>query len=137
MGPESDEQQEKAKLECGEWDVRHDLRPDRPHVLTVTGQCVLPTTYRAVLKEHEPQDDSEVLLLDLVVNLPSRSGKVEEPGKVEHSEPFVKLYQEKKTPIYISLRLETETEYKTVTILDADSGDVVEEGIKVKAITPH
>lgn len=136
MGPESDDKQEKAKLECGEWDVRHDRRPDKPPLLTVKGQCVLPTTYRVVLKEHEPQDDPEVLTLDLVTTLPPRSEKVE-PGKLEHSEPFVKLYQERKSPIYVSFRLETDTEYKTVTILDADSGEVVEEGIKVKLISPH
>ena len=133
---DSTDTQEKNKWECGEWDVRHDRRPEKPHILTVTGQCVLPTTYRVVLQEHEPQDDPKVLLLDLVVTLPSQSDKVE-PGKVEHSEPFVKLFQDRKTPIYISFRLETDTEYETVTILDSESGEVVKEGIRVKPITPH
>jgi hypothetical protein len=133
---ESADTQEKKQLDCGEWDVRHDRRPDKPHILTVTGQCRLPTTYRAVLQEHEPQDNPKVLTLDLVVNLPARSEKME-PGKVEHSEPFVKLYQERKAPIYISFRLETDNEYETVTILDADSGEVVKEGIRVKPILPH
>ncbi|HEX2259440.1 MAG TPA: hypothetical protein VHJ40_06840 [Actinomycetota bacterium] len=134
---ESTDTQEKEKWECGEWDVRHDRRPDKPHILTVTGQCVLPTTYRVVLKKHEPQDDPKVLLLDLVVNLPSRTDKEVEPGKVEHSEPFVKLYQERKAPIYVSLRLETDTEYETVTILDSETGEVIKDKIRVKPITPH
>ena len=120
------------KWECSEWDVRHDRRPDKPPILTVTGECVFPTTFRVVLEKHEPQDDPEVLKLDLVANVPHGAS-----GKVEHSEPFVKLFQEKKAPIYLNFRMETEHEYKTVTILDAESGEVVKEGIRVKPVLPH
>jgi hypothetical protein len=126
------DKEDRPSLKCGEWDVRHDRRPDKRHILTVSGECKLPTTYRAVLEEHEPQDDPEVLLLDLEVNLPGGAR-----GKVEHSESFVQLYQERTAVVYVTFRMETETEYKTVTIMDSETGEVVAEGLKVKPIGSH
>jgi hypothetical protein len=130
MNTPAGDKEEPKPLECGEWDARHERRTGKPPILTVTGECKLPTTYRAVLKPHEPQEDPEVLVLDLQVSLPSQPAT-----EVKYSEPFLKLYQERPAAIYITYRVETETEYKTVTILNANSGEVMKSGLRVKTIS--
>lgn len=129
MGTEATNKEEQPKWECGEWEARHERRPGKPPLLMISGECKVPTTYRVVLQPHEPQGDPDVLLLDLAITLPSAGA-----GKVEHSEPFLQLFMTKKAVIYVNYKVETETEYQTVTILDAESGEEVKSGIKVRPI---
>lgn len=92
---------------CGEWKARHERRPGQPAVLMVTGECKIPATYRAVLKQSEQQgEDPTQLVLDLVVTLPSGLGNLE---------------SEKRATLNVSFKLPTENEYKTVRIIDVNS----------------
>ncbi|MDQ4149473.1 MAG: hypothetical protein M3164_05705 [Actinomycetota bacterium] len=126
--PAANEQQSQP-LDCGEWDATHERRAGKAPILTITGECRLPTTYRVVLKPHEPQEDPDVLVLDLEAYEPPRSDT-----EIEHSEPFIQLYMPKPAPIYVHYRTQTEHEYKTVTILNAVTGDVIKSGLRVKTL---
>ena len=126
--PAANEKQSKP-LECSEWDAIHERRSGKRPILTVTGECRLPTTYRVVLKPHEPQEDPEVLVLDLDAHEPERA-----QTDIEHSEPFIQLYMPRPAPIYVNYRVETDVDYKLITILNAATGEVIKSNLKVRAM---
>lgn len=93
--------------ECGSWHARHERRPDKEPLLTVTGECRLPATFRTVLERHEPQgDDPTQLILDLLISNPSGFGHMDSEGRCT---------------LNISYKEETDEEYRSVLIIDRNS----------------
>lgn len=73
-------------------------------MLSVTGECNLPATYRTVLEVHEPQgDDPTQLILDLVVTLPSGLESTD---------------NEARCTLNVAFKMNTEQDYETVLIVD-------------------
>lgn len=94
---------------CGEFRAKWEKRPDKPGMLTVSGECTLAAVYRTVLKPHDPPSKNpEQKLLDLVITLPSGLP----PTAVEGG-----------GSLYFSYKEETEQEYKSVVIIDVNSGE--------------
>lgn len=107
--------------QSGEWHARHELRPDREPLLTVTGECHLPATYRADLEMREPQgDDPSQLILDLVVSNPSGHGHMDSEGRGR---------------LFLEFTRKTDHYYKTVLIIDRNSEDGESWEIPVRVLT--
>ena len=96
---------------CSDWSATNDHQPIGPVTLRVIGECEMPTPgFRCELKKHQSQGISrEDLLLDLVIAEPTGG----QPEVI--------------TPCSVRFELETETEYKTVSIVDGAHGIPVEE----------
>lgn len=76
-------------------------------MLTVTGECRLPATYRSVLEVHEPQgEDPSQLILDLVISNPSGFGHMDSEGRCT---------------LNVAFKKQTDEEYKSVLIIDRNS----------------
>lgn len=94
---------------CGEFKAKWEVRPDKPGVLTVAGECSLAAVYRVVLKPHDPpSEDPDRLLLDLIITLPSGLPPTAVEGRAT---------------LNFGYKVETEHEYKTVVIVDVNSGE--------------
>lgn len=109
--------------ECGSWHARHERRPDKEALLTVTGECRLPATFRTVLEENESQgDDPSQLVLDLKISNPSGYGHMDSEGRCT---------------LNVSFKKQTDKEYSSVLIIDRNSEE--EEGesweIPVRVLT--
>jgi hypothetical protein len=92
------------------WDARHIRRPGQEPVLSVTGECRLPATYRMVLNVHEPQgEDPSQLVLDLIIENPSGKPSTTVEGLANMN---------------IAFKMPTEETYSSVLISDinADAG---------------
>ncbi|MEX2587303.1 MAG: hypothetical protein WD602_04825 [Actinomycetota bacterium] len=76
-------------------------------MLTVTGECRLPATFRSVLEKREPQgDDPSQLILDLVISNPSGFGHMDSEGRCT---------------LNVSFKMQTDKEYDSVLIVDRNS----------------
>lgn len=107
--------------ECGTWHAKHERRPDKEPLLTVTGECHLPATHRTVLEMHEPQgDDPSQLVLDLVVTNPSGFGHMDSEGR---------------GMLFVDFKLKTDQDYKTVKIIDRNSEEGEEWEVPVRVLT--
>lgn len=95
------------------WDARLMKRPGDEAILTVTGECKLPATYRAVLEVAERQtEDPDQLVLLLIITLPSGSTSTAVEGRGN---------------LNISLKMPTEKIYKSVKIADINADPETEE----------
>jgi hypothetical protein len=92
--------------DCRDWYAWHDHMPGSAPTLYVTGTCTFNTSgYSAELKKSEPQGTNEKdLLMELVVHEPS-------PG-----DPVMEVI----TDVPVRYSEDTDVEYDTVTITNAD-----------------
>ncbi|HEX2052529.1 MAG TPA: hypothetical protein VHJ78_02230 [Actinomycetota bacterium] len=94
---------------CGEFKAKWENRPDRPGMLTVSGECTLAAVYRIILTNHEPpSEDPEEKVLDLIVTLPSGLPPTAVEGR---------------STLYYSYKEETEHPYQRVRIIDVNSSE--------------
>lgn len=95
------------------WDARLMKRPGDEAILTVSGECKLPATYRAVLEvpERQEEDPSQLLLL-LVITNPSGLP----PTNMEN-----------RATLNISLKMPTEETYTSLKIADINADPETEE----------
>jgi hypothetical protein len=95
------------------WDARLMKRPGDEAILTVSGECKLPATYRAVLEvaERQEEDPSQLLLL-LVITNPSGLP----PTNMEN-----------RATLNIALKMPTEETYTSVKIADINADPETEE----------
>jgi hypothetical protein len=95
------------------WDARLMKRPGDEAILTVTGECKLPATFRAVLEvaERQGEDPSQLVLL-LIISIPSGLP----PTAVEA-----------RGTLNISLKMPTEKIYNSVKIADINADPETEE----------
>ncbi len=92
---------------CGEFKAKWEKRPDKPGLLTVTGECTLAAVYRVVLKPHDPPSENpDQMVLDLFITLPSGLPPTAVEGRATLNFSYKEL---------------TEQPYKTVVILDVNS----------------
>lgn len=92
-----------AHADCQDcqWSATHDFMPPGPARLRVEGTCTMPTPgYKLTLKEAVPQGiNPQILLLRLKTEAPTE------------------IVPQVLTPTPVSFRLETDFDYKAVTIL--------------------
>jgi hypothetical protein len=95
------------------WDARLMKRPGDEAILTVSGECKLPATFRAVLEvaERQEEDPSQLLLL-LVITLPSG---------------LPPTAMENRATLNITLKMPTEETYTSVKIADINADPETEE----------
>jgi hypothetical protein len=95
------------------WDARLMKRPGDEAILTVTGECKLPATYRADLEvaERQGEDPSQLVLL-LIITLPSGLPPTAVEGRGN---------------LNISLKMPTEKIYSSVKIADINADPETEE----------
>ena len=95
------------------WDARLMKRPGDEAILTVTGECKLPATYRADLEvaERQGEDPSQLVLL-LIITLPSGLPPTAVEGR---------------GTLNISLKMPTEEVYSSVKIADINADPETEE----------
>ena len=94
------------------WDARLMKRPGDEAILTVTGQCKLPATFRAVLEMAEPQENPDQLLLLLIITIPSGLPPTAVEGRGN---------------LNISFKMPTEEIYSSVKIADINADSETEQ----------